>query len=68
MYMCLPRAAAVEDEEISLPDELISALHADVLLPDPHHAARGAISPPAFSLTCQVPPLIMMCTQAVRMK
>jgi hypothetical protein len=56
-----PRAAAVEDEGVGLPGELVSIQDADVLLPDPRRTARGAISPPTSSLTCQVPRTSSCC-------
>ncbi len=47
----------------------IQAQHAVVLLlPDPCHAPVAAISPPTSRLTCQVPHVVMLCTEAVRMK
>jgi hypothetical protein len=39
-----PKAAAVDGEGVGLPGELVRAQHAVVLLPDPHHAARGKLT------------------------
>jgi hypothetical protein len=52
-----PRIAAVGDEGVGLSDELVSAQHAVVLLPDPRHAARSHhLSAHIQIVTCQVPP------------
>jgi hypothetical protein len=39
-----PNAAAVDDEGVGLPGELVRAQHAVTLLPDPLHAAHGSLT------------------------
>jgi hypothetical protein len=39
-----PKAAAVDDEGVRLPGELVRAQHAVVLLPDPCHTACGKLT------------------------
>jgi hypothetical protein len=44
MHVLGPNAAALEAEGVGLPDELVRARHAVVLLPDLRHAAHGSLT------------------------
>jgi hypothetical protein len=46
----VPKAAAVGDEQVGLPGELVRVQHASVLLPDPCLTLMAAISLPTSRL------------------
>jgi hypothetical protein len=63
-----PKAAAVGDEEVGLPSELVRAQHAVILLQDLRHAAYGHHLSTHVQIVCARSPHVMLRTQAVGMK